>query len=335
MRRARPFLGLVLACLSVTAASTASHQAVRARMVLTAGCYYHKPAVLTADDLIVMQGYKPLPTIALTPLRGVRADLKLYVLVDNSSNYEVGSRFEDLRNFFGSQPPTTSIGVAYIQDRNLLVAQKPTNDRSRAMAALNPPSGSKPANPFEPLADLIRHMDQDSSRRVVLMVSNGIDPATTGGSNASVEAVIEAAQRAGVTVYAIYHPSADYLTMDYSQSYLGQVQLAHLANETGGGAYFQGLEALPSFAPFLASIADHLANQYLVEFLTTDVTPGTLQNVSVTSKIQDVYLMVPWRVWVPQPRSVQSNAGATGHQSAVPRASACFCRQLKHTGKTN
>ena len=47
--------------------------------------------------------------------------------------------------------------------------------------------------------------------------------------SSSAEAAIEAAQRAGVTVYAIYHPSADYLTSDFSKLYAGQIQLAHVA----------------------------------------------------------------------------------------------------------
>ncbi len=65
---------------------------------------------------------------------------------------------------------------------------------------------------------------------------------------------LQAAQRAGVTVYVIYHPSADYLTTDSSKIYSGQVQLAHVADETGGEAYFLGFGPLPSLAPFLADM---------------------------------------------------------------------------------
>ena len=112
-----------------------------------------------------------------------------------------------------------------------------------------------------------------------------IRPRRTRLQDPSAERAIEAAQRAGVTVYAIYHPSADYLRHDYSKIYSGQVQLAHVADETGGEAYFLGFGPLPSLAPFLADIADHLANQYLLEFLATpgDGT-GALQQVTVKSK---------------------------------------------------
>jgi hypothetical protein len=115
-----------------------------------------------------------------------------------------------------------------------------------------------------------------------------------------VEAAIAAAQRARVTVYAMYHPSADYLASDLSKIYTGQTQLAHLAVETGGEAYFVSFGPLPSLAPFLADLTDHLGNQYLLQFLATPSEgPGSLEQVMVKTKLRDVELMVPIRAWVP------------------------------------
>jgi hypothetical protein len=133
------------------------------------------------------------------------------------------------------------------------------------------------------------------------MISNGINPAATSNyQDGSAETALEAAQRAGVTVYVIYHPSADYLATDSSQIYSGQVQLSHVANETGGEAYFLGFGPLPSVAPFLADMADHLANQYRLLFLAKPgQEPGDLQPVTVKSKITDLEVMAPDRVWVP------------------------------------
>jgi hypothetical protein len=80
----------------------------------------------------------------------------------------------------------------------------------------------------------------------------------------------------------------------------GQVQLAHLAVETGGEGYFLGFGPLPSLAPFLDDIAGHLANQYLLEFLATPgAGPGALEEVRVKSSIPYLELMVPNKVWVP------------------------------------
>ncbi len=224
--------------------------------------------MLTKDDLIVQQQHAPLTITNLTPLRGEQAGLELFILVDHCSTCEALSKFEELRKFIASQPSGTSVGIAYIKDGWLEIAQQPTPDRERAIQALSLPAGSKPFSPYNALTDLIKGWKVDSCRHTVLMVSNGMDPAAADGQqDASAEAAIAAAQQAGVTIYAIYHPSADYTTADYSKIYTGQVLLAHVAVETGGEAYFLGFGPLPSLAPFLADITDHLANQYSLEFL--------------------------------------------------------------------
>jgi hypothetical protein len=275
------------------------------QITVTLGHHYGpEPPVLKRDDLTVTQRFDPQPVTKLVPLNGDRAALELFVLVDNCSNCEPGSKFEELRRFIDSQPLTTAIGVAYIENGRLQVAEKPTHDRDRAVKALNTPAGSKPATPFSALTELIQGWHQGSSRRAVLMISNGMNPTANDRlQEPSAEAAIAAAQRAGVTVYAIYHPSADYQTSDPSKIYSGQVQLAHLAVETGGEAYFLGFGPLPSLAPFLADIADHFAHQYLLEFLAdAGESPNTFQPVTIRSKIPEVELMAPGSVWIPGPQ---------------------------------
>jgi len=272
------------------------------QMNVTIGHHYgHVPPTLTKDDLTVTQEYRPLTITGLIPLRNDRTGLELFLLVDNCSSCEPGSKFEELSRFISSQPPTTAVGVAYIRNGRLQLAENPTTDHGRAINALSTPTGNKPSSPFVALADLIRGWPQSTSRRAVLMISNGINPAGTENyQDPSAEAALEAAQRAGVTVYAIYHPSADYLESDPSKLYSGQVELAHVADESGGEAYFVGFGPLPSLAPFLADLSDHLANQYLLEFLATPAEEvGGLEPVRVKSKITDLEVMAPDRVWVP------------------------------------
>lgn len=296
-----------LACLALayplfTWAQATSTADAPVQIVVTVGHHYgHEPPTLRRDDFVITQQYEPLPATNLVPLRGDRAGLELFVLVDNCSNCEPGSKFEELHRFIVSQPSTTAVGVGYIQNGRLEVVEKPTQDHERAVKALSAPQGSKPSSPFGALTELIQGWRQGSPRRAVLMISNGIDPEVKDVlTDTSAEGAIEVAQRAGVTVYAIYHPSADYITSDISKIYSGQVRLSHLAVETGGEAYFLGFGPLPSLAPFLADIADHLANQYLLEFLATPGEgPGRLQQVIIKSKLPDFELMVPNRVWVP------------------------------------
>jgi hypothetical protein len=293
---------ITFACPLFLWAQTTVPAGTPAQVIVTIGHHYGPVApTLTKDDLTVTQHYQALPITSLVPLSGERAGLELFLLVDNCSNCEAGSQFEDLSRFIASQPSSTKIGVAYIQNGRLQLAERPTSDHARAASVLNTPSGSKPASPFVALADLIRGWPQTTSRRAVLMISNGIDPAvpTTSVQDPSAEAALDAAQRAGVTVFVIYHPSADYLSTDSSKIYAGQVQLAHVADETGGEAYFLGLGPMPSLAPFLSDLADHLANQYLLEFAASlSQSSGELEQVTVKSTITDIEVMVPDKVWV-------------------------------------
>ncbi len=285
------------------------------QMMVTIGHHYgHEAPLLTRDDLTITQNYEPLPISNLVPLRGDRAGLELFLLVDNCSNCEPGSNFEELSHFISSQPPATKVGVAYILNGRLQVAENPTTDRARTVKALSTPEGNNPASPFVALADLIRGWPQSTSRRVVLMISNGINPSTTQNyQDPSAEAALEAAQRAGVTLFVIYHPSANYLSTDSSKLYSGQVQLAHVADETGGEAYFLGFGPLPSLAPFLSDLADHLGNQYLLEFLAKPAEgSGELQRVTVKSKITDLDVMVPNKVWIPGEKSVSLGTQGEG-----------------------
>jgi hypothetical protein len=303
MRLAQRFALLISLCSPLLWAQSTPPAGAPTRMIVTTGHFYSRPApLLTANDLIVSEDYEPLPVISLVPLRGERAGLELVVLVDNCSSCEAGSQFADLRKFINSQAPATSVGVAYIQEGKLTIAQNPTLNREQAVQALNTPTGNKPTTPFVALADLIRGWKPDSARHAVLMISNGIDPSPAEGSqNASAEAAIQEAQRAGVMVYAIYHPSADYETANRNSIYKGQVQLAHVAIETGGEAYFLGFGPLPSLGPFLSDIADHLANQYLVEFVAKPGEASELEEVTVKCKLSDVEIIAPNKVWVEVP----------------------------------
>ncbi len=315
MERIGKLLGLVLAsslmALSQSALPARSQSAVPAHIIVTAGHYYsHQPPLLNQTELTVTQNMDPVRITNLVPLRGDMAALELFVLVDDCSSCEAGTKFDELRRFILAQPETTAVGVAYIRGGRLEIAQDPTHDRARAVKALNAPTGGKPANPFVPLAELIQNWDRDPSgpheaRRVVLMISNGIDPAITSGLlDPTADAAIEAAQRHEVTIFALYHPSADYANTDAAAIYAGQVQLAHVANETGGEAYLLGFGPLPSLAPFLADVADHLANQYRLEFLANPADPGgSLEETTVRSSLPEIELMTPAKAWIPGART--------------------------------
>jgi hypothetical protein len=289
-----------LVCLPQAFAQKTPVATTHVPIVITAGHYYgNQPPVLTMDDLTVMEYRGAAKVTNLVPLRGEHAALELFLLVDNCSDCALDSKLAELRRFIASQPASTSIGIAYIRNGQLDVVETPTRNREDAMKALGVAAAGNPSSPFGVLTDLITGWQEGSSRRAVLMVSSGVEP--NGKQDQSPEKAIEAAQRAGVTVYAIYQPSAAYLNNARSGTREGQTELAHVALETRGEAYFLNLGPLPSLAPFLTDLSGHLANQYLLEFLANPGDlPGTLQQVTIESRFPDLEIVAPYRALIPE-----------------------------------
>jgi hypothetical protein len=118
------------------------------------------------------------------------------------------------------------------------------------------PAGCRPTSPFAALSELIQGWDESTVRRIVILISNGMDPEVKPGySSDSAEAALALAQRAGVVIFAIYHPASRYEVLPFGTVYSGQVLLSHLAFESGGQGYFAGAGPLDSIAPFLSDIA--------------------------------------------------------------------------------
>ena len=70
---------------------------VPAHMIVTAGHFYsHQPPLLTPADLTIRQDFEVRPITSLVPLRGDRAALELYVVVDNCSSCEPGPKFTEV-----------------------------------------------------------------------------------------------------------------------------------------------------------------------------------------------------------------------------------------------
>ena len=129
MPKIAKLVALALACELFAWAQTAVPAGTPVQMTVTIGHHYgHVPPTLTKDDLTVTQHYEPLTVTRLIPLRGDRAGLELFLLVDNCSSCEPGSKFEELSRFISSQPPTTAVGVAYILNGRLKMAENPTHE---------------------------------------------------------------------------------------------------------------------------------------------------------------------------------------------------------------
>ena len=235
---------LALGGLAVSAAKL-PQQGPEVQMILTSADHMmHHPALLEAADVSIADA----TITGFTALEPGRS-LEIYFLIDDSADYAPAQKLLELRQFIANQPAAAAIGVAYIHDGALRLVEKPTTDHELAARALHAPSGGVAASPYSALADLIAGWGAKAARRVVIMVTNGIyDPAGPAAS-VNTDAAIRDAERAGVIIYALYNPTSDYIAQDWQKVDAGLINLASLAYETGGEAYFIGHTPVFSVSP--------------------------------------------------------------------------------------
>jgi len=258
--------------------------------------------VINREDVMVYQGKNRRPAEDWQALQGEHAGLQFFLLLDDSSNTSLGSQLDDLRAFITAQPPTTEIGAGYMRNGTVDIVQNLTRDHAQAAKALRLPMGMGGAfaSPYLSLQDLIKRWPEGPLRREVLMVSDGIDGYYGGGpSDPYVAEAVEQAQRAGIVVHTIYargtgHFGHSFWRMNWGQNYLSQISA-----ETGGEAYWQGLETPVAFAPYLDELSHRLNHQYVLTFLAKPEKKASLQPVKLRTEVPNVELVAADRVWVP------------------------------------
>jgi hypothetical protein len=75
------------------------------------------------EDVIVRQDKDRVQVTGWTPARGAHAGLDLFILIGDAVNTSLGSQLGDLRAFINAQPPTTSVGVGYMRNGTVQIAQ--------------------------------------------------------------------------------------------------------------------------------------------------------------------------------------------------------------------
>lgn len=262
------------------------------------------PPPVDRQDVMVYEGKTRDSVTGWTPAKDENAGLELFILLDDSASATLATQFEDIRQFINSQPPTTKVGIAYMQNGTAQIAQQLTADHTQAAKSLRLPMGIGGANasPYFSLVDLIKRWPAASPRREVLMISDGIDLYYESNDlqDPYVSDAIEQAQRAGVIVYAIYNPGAGHFAHSYWHSYWGQLYLSRVADETGGESYYIGFNGpAVTFVPYLDDIEHRLNNQYLLTFLAKPEKKSGMQRVKLATELPNTELVGAQRVYVP------------------------------------
>ncbi|MFY9949625.1 MAG: hypothetical protein WAK27_13090 [Candidatus Sulfotelmatobacter sp.] len=309
MQRLSMFLFIVLSLLPVQAQDVSSATTSPVQMTVTVrvlGKNKRMPEV-HREDIIVRQGKDRLKVTGWTPVGGDRDSLDLFILIDDAARMSVSSQFADLREFIDSLPKTTSVGVGYMRNGTVQVAQDLTTDHRQAAKALRIPLGSPGVygSPYLSVIDLMKRWPENSRRREIVMVTDGIDrlhgyPHRRGLAPISpdVSAASTVAQRTGTIIHSIYTRGVGWRGSNFWQVTNGQNAMAKLADETGGESFFLGVAQPVSFRPYLDRLQTGLDNRYRLEFNALPGKKPGLQYVKLTTEVAGIELNSADSVWV-------------------------------------
>jgi hypothetical protein len=329
---------LALAERIVYSDSKATPSPVQVHLVITDQTFDDKSEVpvLSPQNLKVKVGKDEAKIQQLIPAQGDNAAMQLFILIDDTcETAPIGNNLNDLRDFISAQPSSTLVGVAYMSNATIQVAQNLTVDHAAAAKAVRLPRGSSSAmdSPYLSLVSLVKSWPQQNVRREVLMVSDGIDRLrgdTTGSSPFSAssgmvgpsaatgmptmapspamttmptipvdaDTASRASQRYGVIVHSIYATGVGHLGRNAWEAQLGQGGIAKITDETGGEYFALGTENAVSFKPYLERLQKIFNNQY---FLVLQVTPRKkegLQRVRVSTEVANADIASADNVWV-------------------------------------
>lgn len=231
-----------------------------------------------------------------TQVANWRSGEKLYlaVLIDDSLDSDVASQWNDLKEFFNSQPETTYISVSYARNGAAQVAQDFTNNHELAAKALRIPTGPGAfSSPYLAVIDLLKRLPVGpAERRSILMFSSGIDY-FQGNSPESPElqSAYERAQKENVNIWSIYYPDAGHLGRRFFRASRGQNDLSRLAESTGAESYYLGISEAVTFKPYLDELSAHFRNQYLLTFRGSVGPKGRFQRVHLGTETPGVQFL--------------------------------------------
>jgi hypothetical protein len=286
--------------------------------------------ILRPENVQVKQGKNLLKIDHVIPARDDNAALQFFILIDDTCDSSIGNSLNDIRDFINAQPATTAIGVGYMSNATIQIAQNFTSDHALAAKAVRLPRGGLSAmdSPYLSLISLIKGWPEQKVRREVLMVSDGIDrlrnermsnrqtapsasrasrnttpsmSMSTGMTTMSpdVDSASTAAQRSGVIVHGIYATGVGRAGRNAWEAQIGQSGVAKITDEAGGEYFSLGTQNLLSFKPYLDRLQRILDNQYYLVFRATPEKKADLQRVKISTEIADVEIAAADSVWVP------------------------------------
>ncbi len=242
------------------------------------------PVPTTALIQVQSKNNTPLNTAALKlEVNGRPADIasvspvgkegaQVAILIDDGLRQNFGIQTKDVQQFIQSLPPNVQVLVGYMQNGTVRHEGGFTTNHEEAAQQLRIPFGAPgmSASPYFCLSDFVKHWPgQGNAARMVLMITNGVDPYNGSVSPLNqdspyVQAAQDDAERAGVAVYSIYYGDAG--IRGGAANFSGQSYLQQVAQATGGESFYQGRITPPSLTPYLNQFRNAISESYVVSF---------------------------------------------------------------------
>src|SRR6185369_17638827 len=121
-----------------------------------------------------------------------------------------------LREFIRRMPDGSRVMTGYVTSGTLQVSQDFTTDRERAASSLRVVRSNESGSPYNPYVEVIealrRFDSQPAGRRMILLISDGLDTSHGFRSSSPMQSLdldraIREAQRRGVSVFSFYAPT--------------------------------------------------------------------------------------------------------------------------------
>jgi VWFA-related protein len=246
---------------------------------------------LTPADFRVFDNGRPVPIVAFGR---VPQSLEVLLLLDTSrsmvqSQADAGSVAEAMIAQL-AKDDTVRVGIF----SNLLRLSPPLSTADKELAArLAFVPGANITALYDALVEGCRTLISESSRRVIFVVSDGVDTA----SDASPSSVLRRAAEANVTIYAI---GIDSRTDERGKTVVRapHSSLRQIAEDTGGGYVYGG--ASREYPRLFAAMIDELHQQYMLGF-TPAQPDGRLHSLTVTTRRPHIRLHARKQYLAPVP----------------------------------
>jgi hypothetical protein len=272
-------------------------------IVTVLGPKFSVPPALGRSDVVVRTGAHREDVIKWVPAQGERSGLELAILIDDGT--DLGPHLDELHRFIQAQPKSTKVGVFYASMGMTLRLAPFSADHDAVAQKVRVTFGSTgtATSIYLSLIDVLKKLQPLPGRREVLLIGDGHDRLRGDlPESPDLDAAIDSALKSGIVIHTLY-ARVDFIGRFSFDLTLAQDNLTMLAGQTGGQAFFQGLDTPVSFTPFLDQLDMVLHNQYFLTFTAaaSDKPKGELRGFKVTTEQSNVSINAPSRVFVPGP----------------------------------